>query len=58
MIKINKGLDLPIQGAPQQSIQNGNSVTRVAILGEEYIGMRPTMLLKLTVVQNVFCNLW
>ena len=43
MIKINKGLDLPIQGAPQQSIQNGNSVTRVAVLGEEYIGMRPTM---------------
>jgi len=43
MIKITKGLDLPIQGAPQQNIQNGNSVTRVAILGEEYIGMRPTM---------------
>jgi Na+-transporting NADH:ubiquinone oxidoreductase subunit A len=43
MIKIKKGLDLPIQGAPQQNIQNGNSVTRVAILGEEYIGMRPTM---------------
>ena len=43
MIKIKKGLDLPIQGAPQQTIQDGNSVTRVAILGEEYIGMRPTM---------------
>lgn len=43
MIKITKGLDLPIQGAPKQSIQDGNSVTRVAILGEEYIGMRPTM---------------
>jgi Na+-transporting NADH:ubiquinone oxidoreductase subunit A len=43
MIKISKGLDLPIQGAPQQNIQDGNSVTRVAILGEEYIGMRPTM---------------
>jgi Na+-transporting NADH:ubiquinone oxidoreductase subunit A len=43
MIKITKGLDLPIQGAPEQSIQSGNSVTRVAILGEEYIGMRPTM---------------
>jgi Na+-transporting NADH:ubiquinone oxidoreductase subunit A len=43
MIKITKGLDLPIQGAPNQSIQDGNSVTRVAILGEEYIGMRPTM---------------
>jgi len=43
MIKITKGLDLPIQGAPQQTIQDGNTVTRVAILGEEYIGMRPTM---------------
>ena len=43
MIKITKGLDLPIQGAPEQKIQDGNSVTRVAILGEEYIGMRPTM---------------
>jgi len=43
MIKITKGLDLPIQGAPQQTIQDGNAVTRVAVLGEEYIGMRPTM---------------
>lgn len=43
MIKITKGLDLPIKGAPQQKIQDGNSVTRVAVLGEEYIGMRPTM---------------
>jgi Na+-transporting NADH:ubiquinone oxidoreductase subunit A len=43
MIKITKGLDLPIQGAPEQKIQDGNSITRVAILGEEYIGMRPTM---------------
>lgn len=43
MIKITKGLDLPIKGSPQQTIQEGNSVTRVAILGEEYVGMRPTM---------------
>ncbi|MGJ8680407.1 Na(+)-translocating NADH-quinone reductase subunit A [Paraglaciecola sp.] len=43
MIKITKGLDLPIKGSPQQSIQDGNSVTRVAVLGEEYVGMRPTM---------------
>lgn len=43
MIKIKQGLDLPIAGAPQQSIQNGPSVTRVAVLGEEYVGMRPTM---------------
>ena len=43
MIKITKGLDLPIEGVPQQTIQDGNSVSRVAVLGEEYIGMRPTM---------------
>jgi len=43
MIKIKKGLDLPIKGAPTQTIANGNAVTRVAILGEEYVGMRPTM---------------
>lgn len=43
MIKIKKGLDLPISGAPNQTIQNGKSVTRVAVLGEEYVGMRPTM---------------
>ncbi|AWL10955.1 Na(+)-translocating NADH-quinone reductase subunit [Saliniradius amylolyticus] len=43
MIKITKGLDLPIEGAPQQQIQDGARVSRVAILGEEYVGMRPTM---------------
>lgn len=43
MIKIKKGLDLPIKGAPQQQIHDGNAVSRVAILGEEYVGMRPTM---------------
>lgn len=43
MIKIKKGLDLPIEGAPTQDISDGASVSRVAILGEEYVGMRPTM---------------
>ncbi|GAA0854132.1 Na(+)-translocating NADH-quinone reductase subunit A [Aliiglaciecola litoralis] len=43
MIKIKQGLDLPIKGAPNQTIQDGPSVTRVAVLGEEYVGMRPTM---------------
>lgn len=41
--KIKKGLDLPISGVPEQQIQSGNVVTQVAVLGEEYIGMRPTM---------------
>ncbi|MBT1062415.1 Na(+)-translocating NADH-quinone reductase subunit A [Bowmanella sp. Y26] len=43
MIKITKGLDLPITGAPQQQIHDGPRITRVAVLGEEYVGMRPTM---------------
>lgn len=43
MIKINKGLDLPIEGSPQQQIHDGSVITRVAVLGEEYVGMRPTM---------------
>jgi Na+-transporting NADH:ubiquinone oxidoreductase subunit A len=43
MIKIKKGLDLPIKGAPKQLIGDTLSVTKVAILGEEYVGMRPTM---------------
>lgn len=43
MIKIKKGLDLPINGAPKQQIGDTISVAKVAILGEEYVGMRPTM---------------
>lgn len=43
MIKITKGLNLPIAGAPSQHIAEGANVTRVAVLGEDYIGMRPSM---------------
>ena len=43
MIKIKKGLDLPIGGAPEQIVHLGPTVTKVAVLGEEYNGMRPTM---------------
>ncbi len=43
MIKIQKGLDLPINGAPEQSISKGNPVNRVALVGFDYHGMKPTM---------------
>lgn len=43
MITIKKGLDIPISGTPTQVINDGNTITRVALLGEEYVGMRPTM---------------
>ncbi|AHG85903.1 Na(+)-translocating NADH-quinone reductase subunit A [Bibersteinia trehalosi Y31] len=43
MITIKQGLDLPINGKPEQVIRNGNAVTEVAVLGEEFVGMRPSM---------------
>jgi Na+-transporting NADH:ubiquinone oxidoreductase subunit A len=43
MIKIKKGLDLPLQGKPEQTISTGATVKTVAILGEDYVGMKPTM---------------
>lgn len=42
-IKIKKGLDIPISGAPEQTISDAKAVTEVALLGHEYVGMKPTM---------------
>jgi len=42
-IEIKKGLDLPITGAPEQRIEAAPAVGRVAVIGPDYIGMRPTM---------------
>ncbi|NOT85453.1 MAG: Na(+)-translocating NADH-quinone reductase subunit A [Methylococcaceae bacterium] len=41
---IKKGLDLPITGTPKQKIEAGNKVKTVAVLGMDYVGMKPTML--------------
>ncbi|MGB1967693.1 MAG: Na(+)-translocating NADH-quinone reductase subunit A [Litorivicinaceae bacterium] len=46
MIEIKTGLDLPIKGSPKQEIAKGNAVKRVAIIGSDYPGMKPTMLVK------------
>ncbi|MDX1804953.1 MAG: Na(+)-translocating NADH-quinone reductase subunit A [Alcanivorax sp.] len=43
MIKVRKGLDLPISGAPRQTIEEGHQVRSVAVLGGDYVGMKPTM---------------
>jgi Na+-transporting NADH:ubiquinone oxidoreductase subunit A len=43
MIKINRGLDLPISGAPVQVISEGAKARSVAVIGFDYIGMKPTM---------------
>ncbi|WP_163937532.1 Na(+)-translocating NADH-quinone reductase subunit A [Paraferrimonas sp. SM1919] len=46
MITIKQGLDLPISGGPEQVIHDGPAIKRVATLGEEFVGMRPTMKVK------------
>ncbi|AVV83656.1 Na(+)-translocating NADH-quinone reductase subunit A [Shewanella putrefaciens] len=46
IITIKKGLDLPIAGEPRQIIESGNKPSQVAILGEEYVGLKPTMLVE------------
>jgi len=41
--KARRGLRLPIAGEPVQKIEPAKSPRRVALLGRDYIGMRPTM---------------
>jgi len=43
MIKIRRGLDLPITGAPEQTIAEGPEARSVAVIGPDYHGMKPTM---------------
>jgi len=41
---IRRGLDLPITGSPEQRIEIAKPVRRVALLGDDYPGMKPTMM--------------
>jgi len=41
---IKEGLDLPITGGPKQIIEKGNKVKTVAILGKDYVGLKPKMM--------------
>jgi len=46
MIRIRKGLNLPIAGTPEGSIEAAPPVQRVALLGSDQAGMKPTMLVR------------
>lgn len=41
--RIQRGLRLPLVGEPEQQIHNADSPRRVALLGGDYVGLRPTM---------------
>ena len=43
MIKIKKGLNLPIEGSPEQKIDQGPQISKVALIGDDVVGMKPTM---------------
>ncbi|MFK7830396.1 MAG: Na(+)-translocating NADH-quinone reductase subunit A [Congregibacter sp.] len=43
MIKISRGLDIPLEGTPEQRIHDSTPARAVAVLGQDYVGMKPTM---------------
>ncbi len=42
-IRIRKGLDLPIEGTPEQRVDAAADVACVAVLGVDFVGLKPTM---------------
>jgi len=46
MIKIKKGLDLPIQGKPSETIAEFKATRHVAVTGLDYIGLKPAIIAK------------
>lgn len=44
LIKIKKGLDLPISGKPEQHVHAAKAVRHVAVLGVDHIDLKPAML--------------
>lgn len=44
LIRTKKGLDVPINGKPEQVIHESCEVKSVALIGDDYIGIRPRLL--------------
>ena len=44
MIKTKQGLDLPISGAPSTEVDSSTAINSIAVLGSDYVGLKPTML--------------
>jgi Na+-transporting NADH:ubiquinone oxidoreductase subunit A len=43
MIRLKRGLNLPISGEPEQMITGSHQPREIAVLGNDYVGMKPTM---------------
>jgi len=46
IIKIINGLDIPIAGALEPTVEPGRAVRSVAVLGSDYLGLKPKMLVQ------------
>ena len=44
--KVKKGLDIPLRGRPDDRIDVASEVSSVAVLGDDYVGLKPTMLVR------------
>lgn len=42
-IRLKKGLDIPLAGKPEQSIYPAQRVTSVALLGTDFVGLKPKL---------------
>jgi Na+-transporting NADH:ubiquinone oxidoreductase subunit A len=42
-IRISQGLDIPIDGAPEQAVSGCPEVSSVALLGSDYLGLSPSL---------------
>ena len=45
-ITTRKGLNIPLSGAPDPSIDGGRAARTVALLGRDYVGLKPRMLVQ------------
>lgn len=47
IFRLRKGLDLPLPGKPEDLLEDGNPIATVGLLGDDYPGLKPEILVKI-----------
>ena len=47
MYNLKKGLNIPISGTPEGNVSDSTKISHVGILGPDYVGMKPTMMVEI-----------
>ena len=42
---LKRGLDIPILGSPEQKIYKGQKINTLAVIGTDFVGLKPQMLI-------------